>query len=114
MVVVCRFDLEIKGNPFTHPGFDKGRINFMWKEWTETAWLDHKRVPDALHFLPGKYLAGLTQGIKDTPSDICLHTIYRPVAKHVGIDNINIMEDKYVDSNTDIQENIFYKMIRVY
>lgn len=113
-IAVCRFDLELLSNPMDHAGFDPTKVNFLWREWNELNWNDHRRVPDAIHFLPGRFLEGFIKGVEETPSDNCLHLVYRPVSKYVREDNINIIiKEGYIDSNTDHCQNPFYKMIRV-
>lgn len=113
VIAVCRFDIELKGDPLAHPGFDPQKINFLWREWNDKAWEDHRRVPDALFFLPGRFLEGFRRGVANTPSETCLHLVYHPVAREVGVENLNVMDPVgFVDSNTDVMKNVFYEMIR--
>lgn len=114
LVVMTRFDLEILETPWELPNFDPTKINFLWREWNERAWNDHHRVPDAIHMLPGSLVEGFRQGVATTPSEVCLHLIYWPVAKIVGEEKLNVMHrEGYTDSNTDTMPNPVYKMVRV-
>lgn len=112
-IVVCRFDLELKVNLLQHPNFNPHKVNFLWREWKKETWEDHRRVADAIHIIPGRFLQGFRNGIEDTPSENCLHLIYRPVAGFLGEKNLNILYDGFLDSNSDVQENPVYTMIRV-
>lgn len=113
LIVVLRFDLQLLKTPFLEPNFRPDAINFLWREWNQKSWDNHNRVPDALHMLPGVHLAGFLEGIKATPSTICLHTIYRPVAARIGEKNINILiREGFTDSNTDVMPNPFYSIVR--
>lgn len=114
IVATCRFDLELKSCVADHPNFDPGKVNFLWREWKKEAWDSHRRVPDALHFLPGSLLSRFYDAVEETPSNICLHTVHDSVVKNVGAANVNLLiRDGYTNSNTDVDENPFYKMVRV-
>ena len=114
LVVTCRFDVELLQDPTEHPGFRDGKINFLWREWHQQAWDDHRRVPDAIHLLPGELLDGFRRGVAETPSENCLHLVWRPVARHVGEDALHVMRPEgFTDSNTDVMPNEFYRMVRL-
>lgn len=113
LVVACRFDLELLCCPLDIPRFDRSKVNFLWREWNQESWDHHNRVPDALHMLPGLHLKPLRDSIAETPSEVCLHLIYRPLASRIGEKSINVMRDDYVDSNTDKMPNNVYKLVRV-
>lgn len=114
LVATCRFDVELLKCPLDHGTFRPDCVNFLWREWNQEAWNDHRRVPDAIHFLPGELLDGFRKGVAETPSEVCMHMIYYPVSRCVGADRMHIQEPEgFRDSNTDKQENPVYKIVRV-
>lgn len=112
IVVTCRFDLELLCVPWERPGYAGGKVNFLWREYNPESWADHSRVPDALHMIPGRLLAGFLRGCHAANSEGCMHLIYRPLCDAVGGDNVNVMSAEYVNSNTDVEPNPFYRMVR--
>jgi hypothetical protein len=112
LVVVTRFDLEFLATPWRLPGYVPGKVNFLWREWHKEAWEDHRRTPDAVHLIPGKFLYDFTIGVVLSRSARCLHLVYRPLAGAVGEDNLNVMSAEYLNSNTDHQPNPVYRMVR--
>lgn len=113
LVAVCRFDLDLLAPVPAHPGFDPHKVTFLWREWNAESWAHHRRVPDALFFVPGDCLAGFRDGVAATPSETCLHLVHDPVAARVGADRVAVLvRDGYTDSNTDVMPNPFYRMVR--
>lgn len=114
LVVVTRFDIEWLSSPLTHPNFVPSKVNYLWREWNETAWANQRRVCDVFQSVPGPMLEGFTEGVRVSQSNVCLHSIYLPVAARVGEDNINVvLGEKIHDSNTDADPtNPFYRIRR--
>lgn len=113
VVAVCRFDLELHASPIDHPNFDPGNVNFLWREWNQQSWDSHRRVPDTMHFLPGRLLTEFRDAAAEPPSEHCLHTMYWPLARRVGEEKINILvRDGFIDNNTDVMPNPFYRIVR--
>lgn len=115
-VVMTRFDLEFLSVPWEYgSGVDFDKINFLWREWNEEAWNDHKRVPDAVHMLPGLLLEAFREGVSKSDTVHCMHTIWHPISRVLGThDKFHVMNsDGFHDSNTDIEPNPVYQMVRV-
>lgn len=114
LVVTCRFDVELLKCPLDHGTFRPDAVNFLWREWEQKAWDDHRRVPDAIHLLPGDLLDPFRAGVAATPSEVCMHMVWHPVARLVGEHRMHVMEpDGFRDSNTDKGPNPVYRMVRV-
>ena len=114
VVVTSRFDLEFLQSPLDWP-YKPHAINFLWREWNQESWDNHRRVPDCWHLVAGPLLQGFRDGVAATHSEICLHFAYLPTAARVGEENINIMRPEgFANSNPSWPpHNDLYKLIRV-
>lgn len=114
LIVTCRFDLELLKCPLDHGTFRPDCVNWLWKEWNAESWNHHRRVPDAIHLLPGELLEGFRRGVAEAPSETCMHLVHDPVARHCN-GRVHVMQPEgYTDSNTDIMPNPVYRMVRVH
>lgn len=119
LVVMTRFDLKFKMCPLDYGVFVPDKVNFLWKEWNERAWADHKRVPDTVHMIPGPLLEAFRTGVITSDGNgKCLHTIWHKIAKvtptgHDAIHVMNTDQSQYVDSNSDVMPNPVYEIVRV-
>lgn len=113
-VIVIRFDLELLLSPLTWgsgPKYDC--VNFMFREWEEALWEDHRRVCDTIHILPGELLSKFTEGIENTTYERhWLHGIYLPVEEATS-GQVHVMCDEYLCSNTDAKVNPLFHLVRV-
>lgn len=114
LVVLSRFDLKYLKCPLDHGTFAPGKINFLWREWNQQAWDDHKRVPDAVQMIPGDLLGAFREGVVAAPSNRCLHLVWYPTARALGgEDRLHVMDPEgFTDSNTDVMDNPVYRIIR--
>lgn len=110
LVVMTRFDLTFKKCPLDHGVFDRERINFLWREWNEAAWEDHRRVPDCVHLVPGRLLSEFRTGLASADGDgRCLHTIWLKIPTP----DLWVMDPTgFTDSNTDVADNPVYEIVR--
>ena len=114
LIATCRFDVELLVCPLDWGTFRPDAINFLFREWNAEMWAHHRRVADALHFLPGSLLDGFRKGVAEAPSEDCLHIVHDPVARHVGADRVHVMDDRYFDSNPETPPgNPVYNLVRV-
>lgn len=115
LVAVTRFDLRFKSCPLAYGTFKPGAVNFLWREWHARAWADHRRVPDAVHLMPGNLLGAFKAGVVTADGNgRCLHTVWHKIAAVTDPANLHVMNDvdEYVDSNTDVMPNPVYEIVR--
>lgn len=111
LVIACRFDLELLTD-ITALDYKPDCINFLWREWNQRCWDEHRRVADAIHILDYKLLDAFIKGVEDTFHDHCLHLVWHPTSKYCGVEKLNYILPDIRDSNPAVQPNPIYNFIR--
>jgi hypothetical protein len=111
LIITCRFDLELLTD-VTALDYRPDCINFLWREWNQWCWEDHRRVADAIHILDGKLLDAFYRGVEDSIHEHCLHLVWNPIAVYSGRDRLNTISNHFINSNSLIESNPIYKFIR--
>lgn len=101
-VIIIRFDLLLKKNVTDIP-FEKNKFNFLWYEQTKD-----DRVADCMFFYDYKFHKDFIKSLKDCPHENSMHTIKTYIIKYIKEEDIYIVYNGYIDSNSDKEENPIY------
>jgi hypothetical protein len=106
LIIITRFDIKLKTSidmvPFKHEKF-----NLTWYEQTKDG-----RVGDCVFVLSSKHVGAFLKALNECPIKSNMHFIKPYLEKHMTSDQIHIMFDGYIDSNSDKQDNDLYTIAR--
>lgn len=99
VIIRARFDQKFMMNPFEVYDWDFNKFNFLWRE---PEMHDLPLVNDTFFIFPSNMLTDVIDSLLECELNpyknikVALHNLYWPIVNRVGIENVKILDDRFV------------------